>query len=169
LKSSIEEDIMLRKAKIAWALPLLLAGAAYAAGPQDEVAEITVSPGRIHWRTNVQAASWTLTVSGQGIYLRESFEQGKQPTLQSTAPDGERLADGSYNWELRAVQAPSGLSREAMQRDQTQPTRSRAQRGAVEFERRQVSRAAVTSGSLQVLNGAFVMPQPESGDRGGKL
>jgi len=160
---------MLRKAGITWALPLLLAGTAFAAGSQDEVAEITVAPGRIQWQTKAPSAGWTLTVSGEGIYLRESFEQGKQPVLRPTAPDGERLTDGSYNWELRAVQHPTGLSREAMQREQTQPTRSRSQRSNVEFERRQVSRPVVTSGSFRVLNGAFVMPRPERDGDGGAL
>lgn len=153
---------MFGKARIIWAASLLLCVAGFAAGPQGEVADITVSPSRIQWRPNVSSPAWTLTVSGQGVYLRESFEKGEQPRLSPTAPDGERLTDGSYNWELRAVQAPSGLSREEAATARTQPTRSRSQRSSVEFERRQVNRAVVTSGSFRVLNGSFVIPQPES-------
>lgn len=156
---------MFGKARLIWALPLLLAGASFAAGPQGEVAEITVAPGQIHWKTNVAGAGWTLTVSGQGAYLRESFEQGKQPVLRSTAPDGERFADGSYNWELRAVMATAGVRPEETRAEGTQPTRSRSQRN-VEFERRQERRPTVTSGSFQVRNGAFVMPRPEGGEEG---
>lgn len=156
---------MFDKARIIWALPLLLAGAAFAAGPQSEVAEITVAPGQIQWRPNVASAGWTLTVSGQGAYLRESFEQGKQPVLRPTAPDGERFADGSYNWELRAVMPSAGVRREEAPSAGTQPTRSRSQRN-VQFERRQERRPAVTSGSFDVLNGAFVMPRREGAEEG---
>lgn len=149
---------MFRKATIICVLPLLLAGAASAADPKDEVATISIDPGQIHWQPKVTSQAWTVTISGQDIYLRRRFE-GEQPTVWPTTPDGELLPDGSYNWELRAIQ-PATLDREALREERREEART--EEDGVEFERRHERRAIVTSGSFVVRDGAFVVPRPES-------
>ena len=155
---------MFRKTTIICVLPLLLAGVASAADPESEVARIRVDPGQIHWQPKVTSQAWTVTISGQGIYLRQRFE-GEQPTVWLTTPDGELLADGSYNWELRAIR-PATLDREALREERREEART--EEDGVEFERRLERRAVVSSGSFVVRHGAFVVPRPESagGDDG---
>lgn len=140
----------------------LAVGVLVAAGP-DPVAEISVTPGQITWTPKINAEKWLLTVSGQGIYLREIVESGEPLRLQPNAPDGERLTDGAYNWELRAINTERRDKNE--DRDQ-KPSSIRQRSGGrtVTFERRAVVRPVVTSGSFRVANGAFVMPSPEEVD-----
>ena len=90
-----------------FAFVFCFAGAVWAAGPQ-QVADVQISPGQVTWRTFVDAEGWTLTISGQGIYLRERYEDRAIPSLRPVAPDGERFPDGSYNWELRAINPGAG-------------------------------------------------------------
>lgn len=139
-----------------WLVP---PSAVYGAGP-DPVAEISITPGQVNWTTRIKAEKWLLTVSGQGIYLREVVDAGGPLRVQAAAPDGERLADGSYNWELRAI-GPE--RRESIPGRDQQPSsiRQRSGRGETTFERRPVERPVVTSGSFRVEGGAFVMPPPE--------
>ena len=51
-----------------------IAAPLWAAGPQ-KVADVQIIPGQVTWRTHVDAEGWTVTISGQGIYLRERYEE----------------------------------------------------------------------------------------------
>ena len=137
---------------------LIISAAAFAAGDR-EVAEASITPGQVTWRTIADAQSWTLSVSGQGIYLRERYEDGETPTLRPVGPDGERFPDGRYNWELRAIR-PSEQDRLMKTRALARQRQVRTERGT--FERRIVERPVVTSGSFRILNGGFVIPPSES-------
>lgn len=131
--------------------------AATAAGPQP-VADVQISTGQVAWKTYVDAEGWTLSVSGQGIYLREQYDDAGEIRLSPIGPDSERLPDGRYNWELRAVNPAVQQSLETRRAPtrQRQVVRTETEHGY--FERRVVERPVVTSGSFQIQSGAFVMP-----------
>ena len=59
---------------ILFAFVFCFAGTVWAAGPQ-QVADVQISPGQVTWKTFVDAEGWPLTISGQGIYLRELYEE----------------------------------------------------------------------------------------------
>ena len=134
------------------------AGTVWAAGPQ-KVADVQISPGQVTWKPYVDAKGWTLTISGQGIYLRELYEDGETPSLRPVAPDGERFPDGSYNWELRAISPVLQDDRLMTRRPPARTRQVRTERGT--FERKVVRRAVVTSGSFRIQGGGFVMPRLE--------
>jgi len=140
---------------------VLAAGIAAAAGPVG-VAEVRITPGEITWSPNVTSEKWLLTVSGQGAYLRELVRDGEPLRLRIAAPDSERLADGAYNWELRAVM-PSSTTAKSVGKH-SQPTRSRSN---TLFERGLSERPIVTSGSFRVTNSEFVMPSLQDRGRDG--
>jgi hypothetical protein len=150
--------------------PLLLGLAvlAPATAAGDHVAALRVSSVQLEWTPQVRAEGWTLSVSGEGIYWRKVFESGDPPTLSLTAPDGKRLPDGRYNWELRAVKPEqSRESRRGMlgeeRRDELEDAdegRRVAESGET-FVRRRVRRPVVTSGSFRIQNGSVVMPKRE--------
>jgi hypothetical protein len=138
---------------------VMLLSPVFPAGP-DPVADISITPGQIGWTPNIKAEKWLLTVSGQGIYLREVVEAGEPLRLQPNAPDGERLADGSYNWELRAI-VPERRESLAERDQKPSSVRQRSAPGELTFERRPAERPVVTSGSFRLERGGFVMPPPE--------
>jgi hypothetical protein len=142
---------------------ILLRGAGLAAGP-DPVADVSITPGQVTWSPNIKAEKWLLTVSGQGIYLREIVEPGEPLRLEPNAPDGERLADGIYISELRAI-GPE--RRESIAEPDQKPAsiRQRSARRETTFERRPVERPVVTSGSFRVESGGFAMPPEERRER----
>ena len=132
-------------------------GTVWAAGPQ-KVADVQISPGQVTWKTYADAEGWTLTISGQGIYLRERYEERETPSLRPLAPDGERFPDGSYNWELRAINPVDDQEDRLMTRRVPGRTRQiRTERGT--FERKVVRRSVVASGSFRIQGGGFVMPR----------
>jgi len=135
---------------------LLATGIAAAAGA-GAVADISITPGQISWSPNIQAEKWLLTVSGQGIYLRQVIAAGEPLRLQPVAADGKRLTDGRYNWELRAIEskASEGIS-EVDERPAS--IRQRVPRREMTLERRAPERALAASGSFRVERGGFVMP-----------
>jgi hypothetical protein len=137
---------------------VLLLSPVFPAGP-DPVADISITPGQISWTPNIKAEKWLLTISGQGIYLREVVESGEPLRLQPNAPDGERLANGIYIWELRAI-GPERRESIAERGQKPSSIRQRSGRRETAFERRPV----VTSGSFRVEGGGFVMPPPEEAD-----
>lgn len=142
----------------------LAVGIGLSAGP-ERVADIRVTPGQVTWSPYVKAEKWLLTVSGPGIYLREVVESGEPLRLQSAAPDGERLADGIYIWELRAIR-PERRESIAERDHKPEFIRERSARRDVTFERRPVEQPVVTSGAVRVEGGAFViLPPEEAGER----
>jgi hypothetical protein len=141
---------------------LLLAMAMSAAGP-DDAAGIAVTSGRITWSPGLKAERWSLTISGQGIYREEVVESGDRLTLEIIAPDGERLPDGRYNWDLRAIN-PERSESALESRAKPASIRQRTSGRDSVFERRQVERPMVLDGSFRVERGAFVMPPAEIGE-----
>ena len=139
-------------------LVFCVAATLWAAGPQ-QVADVQISPGQVTWRPYVDAEGWLLTISGQGIYLRERYEEREIPSLRPVAPDGERFPDGSYNWELRAINPVEQDDRLMTRRSPARTRQVRTERGT--FERKVVRRSVVTSGSFRIQGGGFVLPQPE--------
>ena len=145
-----------------WALlcAVALPPTAFGAGT-DQVADFGISTGELSWSPITRAEGWTLTVAGQGIYWRNKFESSQPISVTPVAPDGQRLPDGKYNWELRAIPsvAPDGSLRDRVGlQERSMVSRSRS-RSSVQFERRGLTRPMVTSGSFVVENGAFVMPK----------
>ena len=61
----------------------------WAAGNQ-KVVEVSITPGQVTWRTIAEAEGWLLTVSGQGIYLRERYEGRAILSLRPVAPETTR-------------------------------------------------------------------------------
>lgn len=67
-----------------------------------EIATPEVSESFVVWHP-LQAQSMVLTVSGPSGNFRYEFEAGEAPELDSFAPDGRRLQDGNYTWQLVAA------------------------------------------------------------------
>ena len=145
---------------VLFAFVFCFAGTVWAAGPQ-QVADVQISPGQVTWKPYVDTQGWTLTISGQGIYLRERYEDRETLSLHPVAPDGERFPDGSHNWELRAI---SPLVRDGLKtrRAPARQRQIRVERGT--FERRVVRRPVVASGSFRIQGGGFAIPRPGKAD-----
>lgn len=141
------------------AVPWLLTPAAAAA--QGPVARMTILPGEVSWSPEVLDNGFILSVSGQGIYLRQEFEAGQSPVLRWDGPDGGSFPDGTYQWELRVVPERSGGAGgpQLDKNERAVPPRS----GGVLFERRPRRRPRAQSGSFLVERGSFVMTRPEPG------
>lgn len=144
-------------------LYLLLAMSMSAAGP-DGKAGIAITSSRITWSPNLRAEKWALSISGQGIYREEVVESADRLTLEIIAPDGERLPDGRYGWDLRAIN-PERSESALESRAKPASIRQRTSGRDIVFERRQVERPVVLDGSFRVERGAFVMPPAEIGER----
>jgi hypothetical protein len=143
---------------------LVAAALATAAGPAA-VADIHFTSGQIRWDTKVDAGKWVLTVSGQGLHYREIVENRVSPAFQIVAPDGERLPDGSYKWELRAI-GPEAPDSVAEGDERPGSVRQRAGLRGATFDRRVIERPIVEFGSFRVENGAFIAPEPEPDETG---
>ncbi len=135
------------------ALPLISVAAAQAAGP---VAELNAGPAAVEWQPLASYERLVLTVSGpDGLNIRREFEGAKTPTLGLFDEKGQRLPEGSYTWELRAV--PS-LNREVQQR--LAAARRTGDDEAVRQMRAEgkLPEEPVQSGSFAIANGSFVTP-----------
>ena len=97
--------------------------------------------------------------------MREEHDNTTDIRLSPSGPDGEPLPDGQYNWELRAIN-PGGQQKAQARRtaEESRGARTETERGS--FERRYEARPVVTSGSLVIQGGGFVMPRPEEGETG---
>jgi hypothetical protein len=74
--------------------------------------EMSVSPARIDWHPAVDAQRWILTVSGPDeLFLRREIKRGKAPFLNIIDSEGDRLPNGLYAWELKAVSKGPAESR----------------------------------------------------------
>jgi hypothetical protein len=135
---------------VAW--PLSLAGAdTELQKSQTAIAQIEVAPTRIDWLPQVDYERMVLTVTGPGdLFLRRQFEAGKAPSLSLFDSDGDRLPDGSYAWELRAVPRTETDTRE-------QPTKPRGTGGEAIFSKLREGEL-VLSGHIAVKGGSFVAP-----------
>jgi hypothetical protein len=117
--------------------------------PDGPIARLNASAGVLTWTPASARNALSLSVAGDGVYLEQTFEAGKAPFLNRETPDGDRLPDGPYTWELRAV--PNERPRAE---DKEMPI---AKRSAA-FARR----AVVQSGSFVVINGAFATAAEKS-------
>jgi hypothetical protein len=78
------------------------------------LADISVSPTRIDWAPAVEAQRWVLTLSGPDeFFLRREVKAGKALFLSIFDSEGDRLPDGSYTWELKAVSKPESPRRQS--------------------------------------------------------
>ncbi len=78
--------------------------AAETQGPKASMARLDVQPARVDWLPNADFKSLTLTVAGPGdFYLQRELGPGQTPSLDISE---QRLADGTYAYELRAVPGP---------------------------------------------------------------
>jgi hypothetical protein len=108
--------------------------------PPNLIAQLNVGPSRVDWRPTIQVERWMLTIAGPGdFFSQRTFEAGQGPFLSLFDPEGNRLPDGSYKWELREIEIP---------------TRPAARAHTKAEQQRRVS--AVTSGNLFIKNGGFV-------------
>jgi hypothetical protein len=89
-----------------WMLPDATASEG-AREPARPLAEMALSASQIDWQPAADSERLTLTVAGpDGLWLHREFEAGQSASLSLSEPEGERLPDGSYTWELRVVSPP---------------------------------------------------------------
>jgi hypothetical protein len=74
-----------------------------AAIPDVPIARLNASAGVLSWTPLSANNAISLSVAGDGVYLEQRFETGKAPFLNRETPDGNRLPDGPYTWELRVI------------------------------------------------------------------
>lgn len=117
------------------ALPFRVPGAAAEPqGPETAMARVEAGPARVEWLPQVDYERLVLTISGPGDrFIQREFETGKPVFLSLFDSAGNRLPDGNYVWELRAVAPKTG------------------QTGG------QPQRPTVLSGYFSVQDGSFVM------------
>lgn len=118
-----------------------------------DVAEVRVGSTRVDWVPVVHAERWILTVSGPSdFFLKRQFEAGKAPFFSLFDSEGDRLPDGSYDWELRGIQEREAEAPEPPSRPRETGKTFNAPR-APELE---------LSGQIAIRNGSFVTA-PEGG------
>jgi hypothetical protein len=72
--------------------------------PENPVAQVNVGPTSVAWSPAVAYERLVLTVVGpEGFENRQELEAGQNPSLTLFKPNGERLADGVYRYELRLL------------------------------------------------------------------
>jgi hypothetical protein len=92
-----------------WMLPDAIASEG-AREPARPLAEMALSASHIDWQPAADSERLTLTIAGpDGLWLHREFEAGQPASLSLFEPEGERLPDGSYTWELRATPSPGKL------------------------------------------------------------
>jgi hypothetical protein len=133
---------------------LLLSAIALAkpAGP-DAVGRLSASASGVQWMTSANNEKVTLTVmTPDGKTFRKDFMAGTTPSFR-LQDLGEKFVDGTYSYELRvtprisaSVRSELAAARDANDNDSI----VRIQRNAG------IADAIVQSGSLMVVNGAFV-------------
>jgi hypothetical protein len=80
--------------------------------------EMRLSPSRIDWHpadSTVGTQRWMLTLAGPDeLFFRREFRAGKAPFFSVFDSEGDRLPDGSYTWELKAIsKGPADPRRES--------------------------------------------------------
>ena len=73
-----------------------------ALGQSGDIAKVSGGGDTIKWEILVPYSGATLTVSGPGCgVVRKEFKEGGAPSFAIYDRNGNRLADGQYNYELR--------------------------------------------------------------------
>lgn len=80
------------------------------------LAEVTIGENNILFQPHGTAGGYQLVVSGPSGVMEHHFTAGQTPSLSVFNKAGNPLADGSYTWELRALQTPGPEQRAAMNR-----------------------------------------------------
>jgi len=123
-----------------------------AGGP--EIASMNASATALVWQPSVAYERMVLTVSGPGGVFTREFDGATAPSLAIYDGAGYPLADGAYQWELRATPVVAGEVRAALRR-----ARRTGDDSAVAALRDAGSLPAeplVASGAFRVHEGAFV-------------
>jgi len=78
--------------------------------PENAVARVNVGPTRVDWSPTVDYERIVLTVVGpEELVNRQELEAGQTPSLSLFKPNGERLPDGIYRYELQILQRGGGM------------------------------------------------------------
>lgn len=129
---------------------LVLVAPSFAAEPNSgPVGRISVTASAIEWDPVADHEAIVLKVQEpDGDVQTETFRAGQRPVFRL----GERSIDGAYSYELRAVPRISAQVREklAAARDDHDAARLQRESG--------LGGSIVQSGTLSVVNGAFVLP-----------
>ncbi len=131
-------------------LTLVLVLTAGAASANELPARVNMGASSVDWQPLGQFASMSLTITGPGGFAyHQTFAQGESPLFNIFDKAGQALADGGYNWELRAT-----------------PVLSPAQRQQMEATRGELGRKSAPgmtqSGFFRIAGGALVVPGAES-------
>jgi hypothetical protein len=95
---------------------LCLPVSVFAAGPLGgAVATLSAGSASVDWLPLGSAERLVLTVSKpDGVVVRREWKAGETPSFSLFDAKGNRLADGSYTWELRAVPQIDKATRETL-------------------------------------------------------
>ncbi|MEA2163965.1 MAG: hypothetical protein QOK37_2092 [Thermoanaerobaculia bacterium] len=137
---------------------LLIPAISLAKSSNPDLARMTASGSLVVWTTTASHEKISLTVvAPDGTIYRKEFASGMAPSLRLQDLGG-KLSDGSYTYEMRfeprisaAVKQQLAAAREAG--DDAAATKIQRDNG--------INEAMVQSGSLAVVNGAFVSPDAE--------
>src|SRR5215213_2901079 len=85
------------------------------------IAHVEVGPTRVDWLPKAgDYERLILTVAGPGdLYVRREFEAGHAPFLSLSDAIGERLPDGDYTYEFRAISRRDPATREIREKVQS--------------------------------------------------
>jgi hypothetical protein len=96
------------------------------------------------WSPMANTNGLVLTVSGAGHWIRKEFGPGEGASFALVDEEGSPLPDGVYKWEIRAVIARPGLSRDS---EQGGPLSASAGAGL-----------PAESGAFRILHGSLMEP-----------
>jgi hypothetical protein len=135
---------------------------------KNRIAAISASGVSIRWDVSAAHAGATLTVSGpDGQVYRKEFKSGGSLVFQLTDEQGNRLADGAYNYELRLAPVLSPGVKEELKAARAKGERS-GDDAAAERELRKRGRLPaqplVQSGSFSIVNGSALVGGPGEGE-----
>jgi Chaperone of endosialidase len=129
------------------------------ADDKNKFATISTSGSSVRWEINAPHDGLTLTVSApDGQVFRKEFKANSSPEFTLSDKEGNRLADGQYNYELRLspvissdVKKELKASREKNKDDDAAPQREMRKRGLLPSE------PMVQSGSFTIQRGTAVV------------
>jgi len=118
---------------------------------------VAVEPNQVLFGVASVAGDLVLSVSGpRGILTQQKFKVGTKPTISIVDQNGNTLPDGRYKYEIKLIPHVDDETAAILK-----VARESGDTGAVyrlRAENRIPSSGLVTSGSLSVVNGAFVAP-----------
>src|SRR5689334_18530481 len=130
---------------------------ALAQATDNKVATITGSGLSVRWDVAVPHSELTLTISApDGQVFRKEFKGGSAAEYRLTDPNGERLADGQYSYELRVTPPIPSDVRETLAAARAKGTDQEVKR---DFIKRGIlpAQSLVISGTFSILNGSAIV------------